>query len=89
MMAVQDWHAHERVSKDSFVLFHQSFAFISQSDTAHHTYILFSTLTLFELGFFPTLKDQGAKMAHRYNSCISSQLKLGSNFIWIMFTSNS
>ena len=29
-------------------------------------------------------------MAHRIKSCISSQmkLKLGSNIIWVMFTSN-
>ena len=43
-------------------------------------------------GFFPTLKDRvGGGMVHRHNSYISSQmkLKLGSNIIWIMFTSNS
>ena len=45
-----------------------------------------------ERAFFPTLKDRvGGGMVHRHNSYISSQmkLKLGSNIIWIMFTSNS
>ena len=55
----------------------------------------FKSLTQIGPGFFITLKDRGGGgggggKAHRYNSCISShmKLKLGSNIIWIMFISN-
>ena len=55
-----------------------------------------SQLTLFGPGFFSTLKDQAkmakmAKMAHRHNSCVSSQMKLkfSSNIKRVMLTSNS
>ena len=50
-------------------------------------------LTLFGPGFFPTPKERGGggggKIAHRHNSCISSQmkLKLGSNRVVILYGS--
>ena len=51
---------------------------------------------IYELGVyldraFSQLLKEGGKMAHRHNSCISSQmkLKLGDNIKWVMLTSNS